>query len=143
MIENSDTFDWYEFYEMGCLLLKKGDEKSLRTAINRFYYASFCRARDYLIKNNIYHNEDLNDKLHSDKSIVHSATRDLFKYATEFRNSGTGRTIHDKLLELRDYRNSVDYDSNKINNLIFYARRSEVDSKKLFNLIQDLEQINI
>lgn len=29
MIENSDTFDWYEFYEMGCLLLEKGDEKSL------------------------------------------------------------------------------------------------------------------
>ena len=98
--------------------------------------------KDSFIKSK-YHNEDLNDKLHSDKSIVHSATRDLFKYATEFRNSGTGRTIHDKLLELRDYRNSVDYDSNKINNLIFYARRSEVDSKKIFNLIQDLEQINI
>ena len=54
MIENSDTFDWYEFYEMGCLLLEKGDEKSLRTAINRFYYASFCRARDYLIKNDLF-----------------------------------------------------------------------------------------
>ena len=58
MIENS-IFDWYKFYEVGCSLLEKGEEENLRTAINRFYYASFCFSRDFLIENNIYHNADL------------------------------------------------------------------------------------
>ena len=48
-----------------------------------------------------------------------------------------GKKIHDWLLDLRDYRNKVDYNSQNDFNLEFMAKQSKVYSKKIFDTINN------
>lgn len=139
MIKNS-IFDWYKFYEVGCFLLEKGEEENLRTAINRFYYASFCFSRDFLIENNIYYNADLKEKLLSGGSDVHRATRDIFKYSKDlnYGRSHKGKKISRKLKDLRDERNRVDYVNERYTSINAVANKCQATSNSIFNLIKDL-----
>ena len=138
MISNS-IFDWYKFYKVGCRLYEQGSEEDLRTAINRFYYGSFCYARDYLISNNIFHDNTLKKDLCSGKSIAHETTRVIFKKEKRLINHKDGKKIHDWLLDLRDYRNKVDYDSNNDFQLDFMAKQSKIYSKKIFDTIDNFQ----
>lgn len=135
-------FDWHKFYELGCNLLDENTDESLRTAINRFYYAAFCYARDYLVDNNIFINDELDQQLKSGTGKSHKATRDIFKYGLSDYDSPKGRTIHDKLYELRNYRNRVDYNKESISSLSLMTNRSKIDSKKIFDLIDELSSIS-
>ena len=138
MISNS-IFDWYKFYEVGCRLYEHGSEEDLRTAINRFYYGSFCYARDYLISNNIFHDDTLKRDLCSGKAIVHETTRLIFKKEKRLINHKDGKKIHDWLFDLRNYRNKVDYDSKNDFNLEFMAKQSKIYSKKIFETIGNFQ----
>lgn len=140
---NTFDFDWYKFYELGCNLLDENTDESLRTAINRFYYAAFCYARDYLIDNNIFIDDELEEQLKSGTGKSHKATRVLFKYGLDDCDSSKGKTIYDKLYELREYRNRVDYNKESISGLYLMSNRSKIDSKKIFDLIGELSAISI
>ena len=78
-MNNKTNFDWYKFHEVGCVLYETGGEENLRTAINRFYYGSFCQARDFLLNNNIFYNKTLKDDICSETGVVHEATRLIYK----------------------------------------------------------------
>ena len=138
MIFNS-IFDWYKFYEVGCRLYEQGSEEDLRTAINRFYYGSFCYARDYLISNNIFYDESLKRDLCSGRGIVHETTRLIFKKEKRLINHNEGKKIHDWLFDLRNYRNKVDYDPKNDFNLKFMAKQSKIYSKKIFDTINNFK----
>lgn len=139
-MSSNANFNWYCFYEVGCELLEKEGEKYWRSAIGRFYYAAFCEARDFLISNNIFYNEDLKDDLTSGKSVVHGATRDIFKYAPEVNFHNEGKNISNKLFELRDYRNFADYDDQQ-RNFNFYANRAKADVDVVFRNLEKLSQV--
>lgn len=138
-MRSNSIFDWYKFYEVGCRLYEQGSEEDLRTAINRFYYGSFCYARDYLISNNIFHDDALKRDLCSDKGIVHETTRLIFKKEKRLINHNEGKKIHDWLFDLRNYRNKVDYDPKNDFNLKFMAKQSKIYSKKIFDTINNFK----
>ncbi|MDO5841707.1 MAG: hypothetical protein Q4Q24_00365 [Methanobrevibacter ruminantium] len=135
---NNSIFDWHKFHVVGCRLYESGSEENLRTAINRFYYGSFCQARDYLIHNNIFYDEDLKNDLCSGKGVVHEATRLIFLKEKRLINHRQGKKIHDWLVDLRDYRNRVDYNSSTDFNLEFMTRQSKIYSEKIFNTLENL-----
>lgn len=138
-MQNNPTFDWHKFYKIGCQLYDDGSEEDLRTAINRFYYGPFCYARDYLINNNIFYNNELKRDLCSGKGIVHEATRLIYKKETRLIDHNKGKKIHDWLFDLREYRNKVDYNSETDFNLKFMARQSKAYSKKIFDTIDNFK----
>lgn len=135
MKENINTFDWYKFYELGCKLFESGSQEDLRTAVNRFYYGAFCYSRDYLINNKIFYNKKYKNDLLSEKGIVHKTTRLIFKEEKRKINPKKGKKIHDKLYNLRIYRNKVDYNANSDFNLELYARKSKSYAKTVFDII--------
>ena len=104
---NSDNFNWYWLHELGSVLIDSDDEAYLRTAINRFYFSAFCEARDYLIRNKIYHNKKLKDMLRSNSGNTHLATRTIYYNANEFDNKKIGYKISTTLKDLRDIRNTA------------------------------------
>lgn len=135
---NNSIFDWYKLHELGCKLYESGSEVELRTAINRFYYGSFCYARDYLIHNKIFVNADLKKDLCSGTGVVHGATQEIFRKEKQKINPKVGRKIHKYLYNLRKYRNKVDYDLSIDFNLEFRAKQSKIFSEKIFEKIDEL-----
>lgn len=133
-----NNFDWYKFHEVGCNLYDGGSDEELRTAINRFYYGAFCYARDYLIVNKIFHNNDLKEKICSNTGKVHEATRLIFKEEKKKINPKKGYNVHKYLYNLREYRNKVDYDSDADFNLNFMARKAKSYSEKIFDIVKNL-----
>lgn len=87
MFNDSSNFCWQEFNDLAVELSKSNKEVKLRTAIGRFYYASFCQARDYLINNKIFYNNDLKSQMCSQTSVVHKATINIYKYETKLKFS--------------------------------------------------------
>ncbi|WP_455644935.1 hypothetical protein [Methanosphaera sp.] len=69
----------------------------MRTAINRFYYAAFCEARDFLIKNieEINCKTKLKKQLTSKKGMGHGATSEIFNNMKNLNQfpSHKGKTI--------------------------------------------------
>ena len=139
MTNNEDFFDWHNLYKLGCKLAESDDESYLRTAIIRFYYGSFCYARDFLIEKNIcYADKDLHDRLTSQDSDVHGATKECFKHSNNKALKNYGYQIADKLNQLRQYRNQVDYDSDNKHNFKFMVKQSQAFSKYVFDKIDEL-----
>ena len=134
---NSDYFNWYWLHELGSVLLDSDDEAYLRTAINRFYFSAFCEARDYLIRNKIYHNKKLKDMLRSNSGNTHLATRTIYYNANEFDNKKIGYKISTTLKDLRDIRNTADYET-KSKNFKNFAIDSKKDSLFIFNTLREL-----
>lgn len=135
-MNNKPLFDWYKFYRHGYALSKHESDEYLRTAINRFYYGSFCYARDYLISKQIFHNKELKNEMLSNTSNVHKATREIFKKEKHRINPKKGMKVHKYLHSLRKNRNKVDYDSNTDFDLEHLAKQSETYSKKIFEIIE-------
>lgn len=133
-MKQEDKFDWHNYY----LLAKSfqtGDSAKLRTGINRFYYSSFLESRDYLIENKIFLGKE---NMKSKGSIVHDETRKIFKNHHTLNISRKGEIIASELHELRKYRNLVDYDAKKPENIEFAYNYCKSRAKIVLNLLEEL-----
>ena len=136
----SNDFEWIELYNLGVLLLKSNDEVYLRTAINRFYYAAFCQARDYLIENKIFYNNKYKKVLTTKEGNVHSATQEIYFLSNKLndKTSHYGKNISKKLYYLREKRNIVDYYKNVNCDLFTLSEYCKVKSKAVLDSIDKL-----
>ena len=136
----SNDFEWIELYNLGVLLLKSNDEVYLRTAINRFYYAAFCQARDYLIENKIFYNNKYKKVLTTKEGNVHSATQEIYFLSNKLndKTSHYGKNISKKLYYLREKRNIVDYNKNVNCDLFTLSEYCKVKSKAVLDSIDKL-----
>ena len=62
-----NEFDWDDFYLLAESYINENNDAKLRTGINRFYYAPFCKSRDILIENNLFLNKKSEKNLKSKK----------------------------------------------------------------------------
>lgn len=101
------AFDWKEYFDLAQYLQGKSGvgfsgEAANRSAVSRAYYAAFCHARNYA--------RDKESFLPTGTSRDHTAVREHFR--------SRGRVdIADNLDDLRQWRNSCDYDDS-ISNLV-------------------------
>ena len=133
----SDKFDRLEFYNLANKYFNEKDEAKLRTGINRYYFSSFCTARDYLLENNIFLNKKSEKIMKSKKSDVHYETRKTFKKNAKFNGSKSAQIIGKNLEYLRKKRNKVYYDSSKTNleSTFEYCKRK---TEKVLKLLSEL-----
>lgn len=81
-----NEFDWDDFYLLAESFINENNDAKLRTGINRFYFAPFCKSRDILIENNLFLNKKSEKKLKSKKGIVHFETQNIFKNHKKIKN---------------------------------------------------------
>jgi uncharacterized protein (UPF0332 family) len=126
------SFEWEDFKTLAFELCDRSDdEASQRTAISRFYYAAFCRLRDYII---------LTDKHEFKKdSNIHT---EVIKYLiNEHRYIAEYGKIGRKLRRLRKNRNIADYESdmeNKETLIIESKKHSDYIFKNINNLKEEI-----
>ena len=123
------SFEWKDFNDIADILINLGTDAAFRTAINRYYFSSFCFARDYIIENKIFRSKKSKNIINSNSSEIHKETREIFKEAPFNHNKFIGEKIYRVLNDLREKRNNVDYDKNaSVNlNLCNYCKaRSEI-----------------
>ena len=106
------SFEWNDFNDLADILINLNNDASFRTAINRYYFSSFCYARDYLIINNIFRDKKSKNIMNSDYSLIHKETREIFFDAPFGHRKDIGIKIYNALKDLRKNRNAVDYDKN-------------------------------
>ena len=75
---NSKIFDWCEFYDFANNFAESNNPSELRIAISRFYYATFCKCRDFLITHEYNLGNDSYNNLILGKSDVHSEVINIF-----------------------------------------------------------------
>lgn len=46
---SNSSFEWMDFNDLADILINLNTDAAYRTAINRYYFSSFCISRDYLI----------------------------------------------------------------------------------------------
>ncbi len=95
-------FDWIEFKEIGDELLSTPRESYLRSSIDRYYYAIFCSAREYLIT-------DKNEKEFKSKKDIHKKVCKRMLYSKNNNEIDIGMSLQ----FLRKMRNHADYDNDK------------------------------
>lgn len=90
-------FDWEKFWNVGEHLMNyREEEEYQRSAVGRYYYACYLKARElYNKKNNFW----------IGKSIGHQKLIDEFKGS----NNETERKIGQYLAELKKFRTNADY----------------------------------
>ena len=69
---------------------------------------------------------------------VHRETRIVFNSNEKLNQSNIGKKIAQRLNVLRKYRNMVDYDSEKPENLRYAYKRCQLKAKRIFELIDEL-----
>lgn len=126
------SFDSIEYLHLAQQLINKpsqtlpGDEAKQRSAINRAYYATFLKAKEYLDYNT-------NLKIPRD-GTAHTLVRDIFK-----RNpDGKWRKIGLQLETLLQYRTKADY-NDSIKDL---AKIAEVMVDRAAEAIKRIGQLN-
>lgn len=136
-MKKDEKFDWYNYYLLA-ESFKTDDPAKLRTGINRYYYSSILESRDYLIENKIFLNKDSKKNMTSEGSIVHEETRKIFKNHNSLNISRKGEIIANELLELRKYRNVVDYDAENPKNIKFAYDYCKARAKIVLKILKEL-----
>ena len=136
-MKQEENFDWYDYYLLA-ESFQTGDTAKLRTAINRYYYSIFLESRDYLIENKIFLDKTSKEIMTSKKSQVHDETRKIFRNHNSLNISRKGEMIASELHELRKYRNLVDYDAKKPENIKFAYNYCKSRAKIVLNLLKEL-----
>jgi len=114
-------FQWIGYKNLAIELAKDHkDESKTRTSISRFYYFIFNKAKLYA----------LNNKITNYKGISHADLIYLYKNHKDPDYNDIG----DLLRELRDLRNSADYDAGKIL-AIKDLQSTEAKVKEIENLL--------
>lgn len=93
-------FDWIELKEIGDYLSSNSKESYIRFSINRYYYAIFCAARDYLIHSKKEHNFE-------NRKDIHKQVCKRMLYSKNNNEIDIGLSLK----FLRKMRNHADYDS--------------------------------
>lgn len=108
----SSNFNWKNFFSLAENLSENhNDEASYRTAIGRYYYASFGTARNFILTNNLYRSKKSETIMNSNSGKVHQEARDIFLHFNKYREDSLGKEIATDLNHLRKSRNSADYNS--------------------------------
>lgn len=74
----------------------------------------------------------------SSSGEVHRETRTIFNKHKKLNNNRTGKKIAQRLNVLRKYRNMVDYDSQKPEDLKYAYKRCQIKAKRIFELLDEL-----
>lgn len=136
-MKEDEKFDWYDYYLLA-ESFQSGNPAKLRTGINRYYYSSFLKSRDYLIENKIFLNKKSKDIMTNKSSQVHDETRNIFRNHNLLNTSRKGEIIASELHELRKYRNMVDYDAENPKNIKFAYRYCKSRAKIVLDLLEEL-----
>ena len=126
---SNSPFEWKDFNDLADILINLNTDAAYRTAINRYYFSSFCISRDYLILNKIFRSKKSKNIMISESSEIHKETREIFRNAPFNHDEYIGDKIYRALTDLREKRNKFDYDKNaSVNlNLCNYCKsRSEI-----------------
>ena len=76
--------------------------------------------------------------MNSETSKVHEETRNIFEKHKKVNLNKKGKRIARELDELRNYRNLVDYDAGKLEDIKFAYTYCKSRSEKIFKLLDDL-----
>jgi len=131
-------FDWEDYHSLACELVLDDSPAKKRTSINRSYYSAYCIARDFLISNKAYLNNENKQTINSPESKAHSEVRKTFRDLHNVHGRGDkkiGRKIFKTLNRLRDKRNLADYQK-EFSNLENEANKCIIDSR---NVIDNLD----
>ena len=134
---SEEKFDWKKYYRHANSYKGKNDPEMLRTAIGRYYYSSFLQCRDYLLENDIYLDKKSEKVMHSKSGRIHRETRMTFNKHPQLGKNG--EKIAKRLNILRKYRNMVDYDSSKPDDVKRAYNRCRLKAKRVFELLDELE----
>lgn len=107
----TEIFDWCEFYNFANNLAESQNPYELRIGISRFYYAAFCKCRDFLINNGYDLGQKSYTNLTSGTSEVHSEVVNIFCNHKKLNQNREGKKIARNLSRARKVRNKADYDS--------------------------------
>lgn len=133
-----EKFDWCDYYILGKSLEDPYDNAKLRTGINRFYYCSFLKSRDYLIENKIYLDAQSKKDMNSKTGKVHRETRTIFDEHPQLNISKIGKKIARELDSLHTYRKMADYDAEKPKNLKEVYKYCRLRAKIVIELLESL-----
>jgi hypothetical protein len=118
-------FDWKEYQALGVFLREADDpstskEARLRSAVSRFYYSSFCHARNVARDRLMF--TPVGDADDHTRLIEHFSRRRRMEEASTLRN-------------LRLWRNQCDYQDD-VANLDVLAENAETSSERIFALLR-------
>lgn len=139
-MKNND-FDWHDYFKLAESYKSEEDIAKTRTGIGRFYYSSFLESRDYILNHELFLNPYNEEIMRSTSCRIHHETRFTFKKHEKLNKNNIGARISQRLNVLRKYRNTVDYDSKNPKNLKHIYNRCCRKSKKIFELLQEIELI--
>nr|WP_294998392.1 hypothetical protein [uncultured Methanobrevibacter sp.] len=133
----SDGFNWNNFNILADSFIDENDEAKQRTGVSRYYFETFCTARDFLNRNKYYLNNKSKKIMTSNKSDVHNETSKIFRKHKKFNNNEIGKIISKELNKLRKMRNQADYNqiNNNIDNMI---KKSKIRSERILKLLKKL-----
>ena len=137
-MSKKEKFDWCDYYQLGKSFKNENDVAKLRTAVDRFYFSSFLKSRDYLLKNKLFLGKESKKIMTSENSNVHKETRNIFEKHPKLNISNNGKKIARELDELRYYRNLVDYNAEKPKNIKYAYNYCKSRAEILFKLLEDL-----
>ena len=126
------SFSWEDFKTLAEELCIKSDEASQRTAISRFYYASFGYSRQHLTE--FLDKDDFNKD-----NEIHKRVHEYF--LNEHRMEEHSH-IASNLKRLRANRNKSDYRLN-FPNIKSYIEKSKKNSDNIFKDVNKLKKMNI
>ena len=132
---NNPKFQWRRYFELANSWENESNPAKLRTGIGRFYYSCFLESRDYIITKKMFLNKINKNIMLSTLGRVHRETRICFKKNHDLNKNNEGMKIAQKLNVLRKYRNMVDYDSQKPQNLKHAYNRCQLKSKRIYELL--------
>lgn len=137
---NEGKFDWYNYYELAISYKNENNTAKLRTGIGRFYYSTFLESRDFIIGKKLFLDNKSKKTMLSTSGRVHRETRCIFDSHEKLNQTHAGRKIAQRLNVLRKYRNMVDYDSEKPKNLRHAYNRCKLKAKRIFEILDELNQ---
>ena len=137
-MSKKEKFDWCDYYKLGKSYQNEKDMAKLRTGINRFYYCSFLKSRDYALRNNLFLGKESKKIMNSKSSKIHDETRNIFEKHPQLNISKKGKKIANHLNELRKYRNMVDYDAENPKNIKFAYTYCKSRARIVLKLLEEL-----
>lgn len=137
-MSEKEKFDWCEYYILGKSYQNEKDRAKLRTGINRFYYSSFLKSRDFILENKLFLDRTSKKIMNSKTGKVHEETRHILKKHQKLNFTKKGEKIAKELDVLRNYRNIVDYDSDKPKDIELVYNYCKSRAKIIFELLKEL-----
>lgn len=137
-LKQSEEFDWKDFNNLADSYLNQKNEAKHRTGVSRYYYGTFCTARDFLNENNLYLNENSKKTMHSKKSDVHRETSKIFRKHPKLQKNNMGKTISKELDKIRKMRNEADYNKSTSKSMKKMIIKSKIKSQRILELIEKL-----